>query len=265
MILILPRRHVQAFADEMAVVLRRCEWLQAVSGGDEKKIEELLAQSTASGTEDGSRDGAAMSRAGPCCGYQDLKPLSTFAAKNVLFRNCGSKSELKSLQDSFNPARKLYQTLIARCKASVAELRSAKQRSVAAEEAAKKKRAKEEDPAAPAKKKKGKAAARPAAAAAGFDHAIFQLDPTECECLSSGDWRHDMENAKFHPFVISGVDIVDGDPGPTHAALNEFATAFNESSLKARVAEFLTCAVHSSLSCRQTLDVGAKYGVGGGN
>ena len=225
----------------MAVVVRCCEWLLAISKGDEKKLEDLTQQSTTSGTEDGSRDGAALARAGPCCGFQELQPLSNFASKGMLFRSCASQEELKDLQESFAPARKLYQTLVASCKASVTELRAARQRAAAAEEAAKKRNAKEADAALPKKKAKGrKANSEPGAAAAGAQqqHAVFKLESQCCVSISSNSWEEDFGRGKACPFVISGVhEISEGaaDQRQIKTALNDFNKAFKESSLKACV------------------------------
>ena len=236
-------KNCQAYVDEMAVVLRRQEWLVAVKDSDEKKLE-TLQQATAipasgedSASVAGSRDSGAVARAGPCAGYQNLKTLNDFSGKGIKFRACTSKDQLKKVQESMGPAKKLYQTLLASCKASVSELRSAKQRAAAA--ANKRKRIREEENLNKAKPKRGrgKATVNPAQAASGLaHHSIFELESSDCATIPSATtWQSDWLLDKA--FVISNIDqIVDEESArkSVKTLLSDFAKAFNESSLKAR-------------------------------
>ena len=212
------------------------------------KLEGLLAQSAAGlddgATNSGSRDAAAVSRGGPCAGYQDLK--ITQEVKNMAcdFRSCSSKDQLKQVAEDLTTPKKLLQTLMGSCRKALSELRGAKARADAAVEAAKKKQVKAE---ANAKKeaKGAKGGGRGSKVKAGAcDHAIFQLSPEDFAAIpASSSWESSCLLEKPKPFLISNVKALISNvkalttTNETESvlakALKEFAKAFNESALKA--------------------------------
>ena len=205
------------------------------------KLEGLLAQSAAGlddgATNSGSRDAAAVSRAGPCAGYQDLKIIQEVKNMACDFRSCSSKDQLKQVAEDLTTPKKLLQTLMGSCRKALSELRGAKARADAAVEAAKKKQVKAE---ANAKKeaKGAKGGGRGSKVKAGAcDHAIFQLSPEDFAAIpASSSWESSCLLEKPKPFLISNVKALTATNETESVlakALKEFAKAFNESALKA--------------------------------
>ena len=228
----------QAFKDELAVVLRRQEWLRAIKDSDSSKVKELLQQAmdpsddAASQAGSASRDLSSLAKAGPCAGFSELKTCKDLEQMAIRFRACGSKEDLKDVTDSITPSKKLWGTLLSSCKASVSELRGAKSRS---DEAEKKRRAKEEEVAASAKKAAAGKRKRDKAASASksSDPAIFGLEAEHCDELeSSSSWRPDWLLAGKKPFLVTSVAFA-AETDKFDSFLKDFAKAFNESSLKA--------------------------------
>ncbi|CAE7443624.1 unnamed protein product [Symbiodinium sp. KB8] len=233
----------KAFQDELAVVLRRQEWLQAVKDDDETKLQDLLAQAlqdddatgsvAGSGPRCQSRDQASLARAGPCAGFEKLTVLRVFSDLASNFRTCSSTADLKAANEAAVAPRKLFNTLLASCKAAVAELRSSKQRAVSAAETLRKKRAKEAETEAKKVGKKRRANSDGKGHVAS--HAVFQLDASDCVAMTMATaWDKEWLLETAEPFVITGADLenIDGDGGALEGFLKDFAKAFNESSLK---------------------------------
>ena len=226
------------------MVLRRQEWLQAVKDDDETKLQDLLAQAlqdddatgsvAGSGPRCQSRDQASLARAGPCAGFEKLTVLRVFSDLASNFRTCSSTADLKAANEAAVAPRKLFNTLLASCKAAVAELRSSKQRAVSAAETLRKKRAKEAETEAKKVGKKRRANSDGKGHVAS--HAVFQLDASDCVAMTMATaWDKEWLLETAEPFVITGADLenIDGDGGALEGFLKDFAKAFNESSLKA--------------------------------
>ena len=148
----------QTFASEMLLVQKRGEWLAAVAEQDESSLNLKISAQVGDLESDSiteSRDASAVSRAGPCAGFESLKTVAALTAEGSKFRACSSQDEIKKCVEALIPQRKVIQTLMAACKSSMNELTAAKKKAKAMAEKQKEKELKE----AAADKKRGANAA----------------------------------------------------------------------------------------------------------
>ena len=233
---------MQAFQNELNVVLRRQEWLIAVLESNEEKLQELLQGDNANdGASTGdSRDLSAAARAGPCAGYTGLKPLQVLCDHGQKYRSCQCPSDLKTVTEEIAPLKKLLAVLIGSCKTAVTELRGAKQRAINADEAAKKKREKEEE-TEQRKRAAGKKSGRPAAGPQPrAEHPVFRIEGRGQAnfAVDHSATRWDDGWQMIDACILTGIETKslcgDEDIGKkVEQSLVDFGKAFNESSLKA--------------------------------
>ena len=140
----------EAFKEEMQLVQKRIEWLGAVLDTDEsqltKKIQEQLepAKTSDGGSiRTGSRDEAALARAGPCAGFENLKTLAYIQGLGSSFRACLSQQDIKSKAEEIAPHKKQVLVLASACKTAVNELSGAKKRAETTKEKQREKELKE--------------------------------------------------------------------------------------------------------------------------
>ena len=89
------------FATEMLLVQRRQEWLAATLEADDTALSSKI-----SGQKDGhdgdsvteSRDVSALSRAGPCAGYEGLVTVGSLRSRAAEFRQCACQDAINSLR-----------------------------------------------------------------------------------------------------------------------------------------------------------------------
>ena len=156
------------FKQEIQILQRRVEWLQAVLDGDAaltKQFEDH-SKSTKSGDADEagttSRDMSAVQRAGPCKDFESIKSLE-HVRQTTDFQKCTCKDEITKVQTEGNEMKKHINTLLTAVKAAKNDLVGARKR----KDLNKKKEEEKADKAAKAAAKKK--AAR--VAASGTDHA----------------------------------------------------------------------------------------------
>lgn len=140
----------EAFKGEMQLVQKRLDWLGAVLDTDEsqltKKIQEQLepAKTSDGGSiRTGSRDEAALARAGPCAGFENLKTLAYIQGLGSSFRACLSQQDIKSKAEEIAPHKKQVLVLASACKTAVNELSGAKKRAETTKEKQREKELKE--------------------------------------------------------------------------------------------------------------------------
>ena len=156
------------FKQEIQILQRRVEWLQAVLDGESAlaKLLEDHGKSTKSGDADEagttSRDMSAVHRAGPCKDFESIKSFEQVKhAAN--FRGCTCKEEIANVQAEGNEMKKHINTLLTAVKAAKHDLVGARKR----KELNKKKNAEKAEKAAKAAAKKK----ADGVAASGPDHA----------------------------------------------------------------------------------------------
>ena len=138
---------------------KRGEWLAAVAEQDESSLNLKISVQVGDLESDSiteSRDASAVSRAGPCAGFESLKTVAALTAEGSKFRTCSSQDEIKKCVEALIPQRKAIQTLMAACKSSMNELTAAKKKAKAMAEKQKEKELSKE---AAADKKRGANAA----------------------------------------------------------------------------------------------------------
>ena len=139
-------QEAKQFETEMNVVARRHVALQTVLAGTVEDvaqyIQSLAGEAAAASSDGGSRDLSALARAGPCVGYEELKPISEFLALKSQFRSCTSQEDIKAMAKSIEPWRKAYGRLASSCKTAVSDLYTAKQAAKAEIQNSKKRAAK---------------------------------------------------------------------------------------------------------------------------
>ena len=205
-------------------------------------------------TNSGSRDQSSLSRAGPCAGFEGLKIVVDVRAASSGFRSCGSKDDIKDLNDELGVHKKLLQTLMGSCRKALGELKGAKQRAENAAEAAKKKQVKADAAAKKEAKgggKNGGKAAHAKRVASATDHPIFQLPSGDVPKIpASASWETSWLLDKPRPFLITNVQAISSSPEVETVldkAFKDFAKVFNKSALKAwspKVEIVSACTVH---------------------
>ena len=134
------------FASEMILVQKRQEWVNAVLAEDDSILSEKINSMSQMPGEDvstDSRDVGALSRAGPCAGYEALITFSALAGKGVGFRTCTSQDDIKQKLEAALPGKKVITTLMSACRTAVNELIAARKKAQAAKEKQKEKELKE--------------------------------------------------------------------------------------------------------------------------
>ena len=232
----------QDFAVEMAVVLRRQEWLTAVLTGDEDAIanlhKKLEQECSKGGSSLSSRDAAGAVQAGPCPGYENLQPFSILKEHAEKFKSCTNQGGIKDVTSEVADVKKLFNSLVSSCKVAVNDLTFARDQKRMAEEKAKKaaaEKAKDVKRAAADRAKAGASVKR----AKTTSHPIFELDVTSGENSLPSDTAWSESWNLEQPFLITGLknffgkvgmSIEEGDQVKT--LLDTFQQAFDESSLK---------------------------------
>lgn len=142
----------QLFSEEMNLVERRQSWLLAVRDSDEEalseKINQALAPSEGVKVKDGatvtdSKDLSALSRAGPCCGWENLKPITHLENYAPKFKTCTSQEDISQKIEAIAPVKKLIGVLMSSCKTAVNDLGGARKKHQQQKEKAKEKAMKE--------------------------------------------------------------------------------------------------------------------------
>ena len=134
------------FASEMILVQKRQEWVNAVLDEDDSILSEKINSMSQMPGEDvstDSRDVGALSRAGPCAGYEALITFSALAGKGVGFRTCTSQDDIKQKLEAALPGKKVITTLMSACRTAVNELNAARKKAQVAKEKQKEKELKE--------------------------------------------------------------------------------------------------------------------------
>eukprot|EP00971_Amphidinium_carterae_P174957 3468300-Amphidinium_carterae.1 len=230
---------LEEFTDEMSIVQRRMEWLAAVF--DDTKLNLLLQTAQADGGDGmtaagGSRDMGALVRCGPFQGWESLESFQSFLDVANKFKPCQSAQEVKDVAAGGAALKKLLTALQSSCKASVAELASARTRKRNAEEALAKKEA-------AAAKKKAEAASKsgqrkPAVAALGLQNWWLSQDeyrPTVRTATACPEGWTTLEPLVLTGFMKGSMDKL--VPG-LRKELDDFAKIFAESSMKVSSACF---------------------------
>ena len=232
----------QDFAVEMAVVLRRQEWLTAVLTGDEDAIanlhKKLEQECSKGGSSLSSRDAAGAVKAGPCPGYENLQPFSILKDHTEKFKSCTNQGGIKDVTSEVADVKKLFNSLVSSCKVAVNDLTFARDQKRMAEEKAKK-------AAAEKAKDVKRAAADRAKAGTNFkrakttSHPIFELDVTSGENSLPSDTAWSESWNSEQPFLITGIKNCFGNVGviieegdSVKTLVDTFQQAFDESSLK---------------------------------
>ena len=120
---------IQEFSAELNTITKRLEWLNAVIAGTEESINSMIKKITDPDANcDGassaatSRDEACAARAGPCPGFEELKPMSCLREHASKFTGCKTQEELKDVGQAMNSVKKLFTTLVTSCKTSMSDL-----------------------------------------------------------------------------------------------------------------------------------------------
>ena len=124
----------QLYDQEMQLVLRRQEWLQAVLENKDEELNNMIQQLTTTPEAGGtsvvtdSKDMSAVARAGPCAGFESLKVMSHLTQFAEQFRHCQSQEDIKKKFEEIAPSKKVITVLMSACKTSLNELLGARKR-----------------------------------------------------------------------------------------------------------------------------------------
>ena len=235
----------QEFAAELALVTKRLEWLNLVMSGREEDVSAMINKMTTDAASDAaaanrddvslatlsSRDEACVARAGPCPGYEELKPVSCLRTHVTQFTLCATEADLKTCAAEMKDTKTLLNTLISSCKGSVTDLNYAQE-----EKATRAQKAKESE----VTKEKDRLEKKRAAQKAGGEalkklnvgkHPIFALEGNANVAISrAGTWspKWSMEE----PFLLEGASKDFMELQSALDAQRDFQIAFDESSLK---------------------------------
>ncbi|CAK9041292.1 unnamed protein product [Durusdinium trenchii] len=222
------------FKTEMHVVERRQDWLNATlmkDGGQEKLTGLIQALSVAESGADSateSRDMSAIARAGPCAGYEQLKPVAYLEGFASSFRSCTSKQQIKSKVEELAPVRKVLTSLTNSCKSALADLNRAKKKRDEDKEKEKNKKVKD------AAEEKAKAKAKTQRRGSGVTkHLLINPDSGWASAHIPSDTKWKFEWSYSEPFVISsGFQSFWDSNQKVEESLKQFGALFSESSMR---------------------------------
>lgn len=123
------------FAEEILLVQRRQEWIQAVSIQGDDALKQKISQLTGAGeahgagdaaTQTDSKDVGALARAGPCAGFEELKTIVFLESLAPSFRSCQSQDQIKKRFEEIAPHQKQIAVLVSACKTALGDLLTAR-------------------------------------------------------------------------------------------------------------------------------------------
>ena len=134
------------FTAEMLLVQKRQEWLGAVLEKEDATLSSKISEANEAVDGDAittSRDVSALTRAGPCPGFEKLTTVASLSSRASEFRTCVSQDEIKSKFESLQSERKQLAVLMASCKTALNEMIAARKRLQVIKEKQKEKEIKE--------------------------------------------------------------------------------------------------------------------------
>lgn len=178
-----------------------------------------------------SRDMGSLVRAGPCPGYENLKPISALKAFRSRIRACARPAEMMAITEEAKLVRKQIATLVQSCKTALADLTGARARSNAAKDNAKMAEQKRQKEDAPDRRKAAasKAWPTPKKSRLGMP-CIFELPQDQYPIHSTAAWQEHLHLDE--PLIVSGVSQLFECHPQLRPVLADFASAFDEPTLK---------------------------------